>query len=382
MAEHKAQPPLINIFRLFGAREWFARREEILRTLVAAINPALPGFTTPEYSFSVDPVCGWIRFRLENDLWHDKPKRALPQDAEAATKAAKDFIARLQEACRREEYLRLKIPPLLPDKRFASIVPVGATPVFHFSQPWVDHWLCRFEVHLPPFKGERAEVRVFGSEIDIRVGQRSTVTGFVSHWRPALLSEPQLVPMFPPAEEHGHDRVKSAHGHGEGGHVDDRGAHGHEDEEHVHPVEEPPPNLIYELHGENCPQTFITPYYLSLEGHHGGMLPASSHSLLVSMGFAEKEGGGAYVVARVFGGSGDYAFDWAYWRPEALFEKGLVSVGTEESVELPPGVFNLMLHVRDNLTGVVQLHESMTFVKGEPPETDVEDEPPEPEQSA
>jgi len=374
MAERKVQPTLINIFRLADARNWFARRNEILKTLLAAISPALPGFVKPEYTFSVDPVCGWIRFRLENDLWQVKPKRALPQDAEAATKAAEGLIARLREACRQKEYLRLEIPPLLPDERFARIVPVGATPVFHYSQPWVDHWLCRFEVHLRPFKGERAEVRVFGSEIDIRVGQRSTVTGFVSHWRPALLAEPQRVPMFPPVEEHGHARGEGAHSHGAGEHGEAGAAHGHDEKADVHPLEEqPPPNLIYELHGENCPQTFITPYYLSLEGHHGGMLPASSHSLLVSMGFAEKEGGGAYVVPRVFGGSGDYTFNWAYWRPEALFDEGLISGGRQEFIELPPGVFNLMLHVADNRTGVVHLHESMTFVKGGPP-------PQEPEQ--
>jgi hypothetical protein len=341
VAEHDTQQERINIFPLADAREWLARHAEILKMLVKAINPGLPGFLRPEYSFSIDPVCGWIRFALENDLWQDRPKRALPPDAESATRAAQEFIARLREACRQKEYLELQIPPVLPDDRFARISPMGASPVLHFSHPWVDHWLCRFEVYLRTFQDDRGEVRVFGSEIDIRVGQRSKVTGFVSHWRPALLEGRQPVQMFHPKEEEGHS----------------------------HPGEaQPPLHIIYELHGENCPQTFITPYYLSLEGHHGGMFPASSHSLLVTMGFAEKEDGGAYVVPQIFGGSGDYTFNWAYWRPEALFEEGLVSQGEQEFIELPPGVYNVMLHVKDNQTGVVQLHESMAFGRGEAPD--------------
>lgn len=337
MAEPKIQPEEINIFPLADPQEWFKLREQIFKTLVSVIKPDLPPFLKPKYSFSIDPVCGWLRYSLENDLWHDRPKRSLPQDAVAATNAAQEFIELLKEACRQKEYLELKIPPLLPDKPFARVVPVGTTPVFHSSKPWIDHWLCRFEVYLKPFDDNSEDAPVFGSGIDVRIGQKSKVTGFVSHWRPALLKERQLAQMFHLKEEE----------------------HNHSDEEH------PTPRLVYALDGENCPQKFITPYYLLLEGHHGGMFPASSYSLRVEMRFSEKRDGGAVVVPRVFGGSGDYTFNWAYWRPDVLFEEGLVGRGARESIELLPGVYNVMLHVKDNRTGVVQLHESMAFVKGD-----------------
>lgn len=332
---HKQQPELIKVFPLADPIDWFSRADGILKTITSAIKPDLPGFVKPEYTFKVDPVCGSIRYRLLNDLWHDNPKGSPPRDADAATKAAKDFMGRLIAACREKEYLRLKIPPLVPDERFARIVPVGTTPVFHASEPWIDHWLSRFEVYLRPFEDDE-EARVFGSAIDIRIGQNSKVTGLISRWRPALLEQGRLVQIFHPEQE----------------------------EEHGPIDEHSPPSLVYELSGENCPQTFITPYYLALEGHHGGMLPASSYSLLVGMSFAEKKDR-AFVVPRILGGSGDYVCNWAYWKPDALFEEGLVALGQHEFIELPLGAYNVMLHVRDKRTGVVQMCESMAFIKGE-----------------
>ncbi len=369
MSNQSEQPAQIYIFPLADPHDLYLAGEEVLKTLLSAIEPDLSVSLKPEYNFSINPVCGWIRYSLKNDLWHAMPKRGLPQNAEAATKAAKDFITRLIEACRQKEYRELKIPPLLPTEPFARVVPAATTPVFHFGKPWVDHWLCRFEVYLKPFseqhketqplssslssgsstlhqaaasiREERQEARVFGGGIDIRIGQKGKVTGFVSHWRPAFLEKAKLVQMFHPQAE---------------------------EEEHHSGEENSPPTLIYELHGETGPQTFITPYYLSLEGHHGGMFPASSHSLIVEMGFAEKEdGGSAYVLPWVFGGSGDYTLNWAYWRPDELFEEGLVSKGQQPFIELPLGTYNVMLHVTDNQTGVIQLYESMAFVKGEPP---------------
>jgi hypothetical protein len=339
VSEEHERPARINIFPLADPQVWAGRPREMLKTLVSAIDPGLPRFVRPEYDFRVDPVSGRVSFTLENDLWLDRPKRQLPRDAAAALKAARDFIARLCEACRGDEYRRLKAPPLLPSGRFARVVPLDVSPVFHFERPWVDHWLCRFEVRLKAFPEGDEMVRVFGGDLDIRVGQRSRVAGFASRWRPALLDEARAVEMLHPE-------------------ADDDHHHGHEGQK------EQPPELVYELSGENCPQNFVTPYYLSLQGHHGSILPASSHSLLVEVGCAEKEGGGAYVVPRVAGGSGDYVFDWACWRPDALFDEGLVGLGTRDYVELPPGVFNVMLHVRDRRTGVMQMHESMAFVKG------------------
>ena len=93
-------------------------------------------------------------------------------------------------------------------------------------------------------------------------------------------------------------------------------------------------------------------------------MPASDHSLLVAMAFAEKREGGAFVVPRILGGSGDYTINWAYWRPDVLFEEGLVSLGEQKFIELLPGAYNLMLHVRDKKTGIVKLYESMAFIKG------------------
>lgn len=332
------EPQSINIFPLADPLDWFNRRDDILKAIASAIGLSLPALLKPEYSFSLDPVCGWIRFTLHNDLWHERPKRALPRDTESALRAAREFIERLKQACRDEEFVALKIPPLLPGGGRARLAPVSTTPVFHPTMPWIDHWLCRFEIYLKPFDDGTDEVLVFGGGVDVRIGQNSKVVGFVSRWRPAWLHEARPARMFHLKDDHSD----------------------HED----------PLRLVYELDGENCPQTFITPYYLSLEGHHGGMFPASSSTLIVETAFAEKTNG-AVVVPRVFGGSGEYKLNWAYWRPDALFDEGLISEGEKEFIELSPGVYNVILHVEDRKTGVVKLHESMAFVKGEAHDTQV-----------
>ncbi|WP_437835596.1 hypothetical protein [Sorangium sp. So ce1153] len=328
------QPQKISVFPIAPPRDLYAQKGRIQQAVLAAINPELPSFVTPEYDFTIDPVCGWIRYALRTDLWNANPKSALPEDERSATAAAQEFIARLAAKCREPEYRALGIPPLLPVEALATIAAVSTVVVNHPDLPWPDHWLCRFVVRIksPSQKDGHNDghddLTVMGATIDIRVGHKSKVVGFVSHWRPVWLDRAVAAKVLPQA-----------------------------------PSDAPPPSLVYVVAGENSPQKFLAPYYYSVTGHDGEILPASSHSFTVSMRFAQKEEGGAYVLPAIVGSSDDYTTSWAYWRPDSAFDEGLVSMGRAEFIELPPGVYNVMLHVEDNQTGAVVLCERMAYVK-------------------
>lgn len=336
--QQQDQPEKIRVFPIADPQDWYKNRDAIKKTILAAINPGLPGFLQVKHSFSVDPVSGWIRYSLDNDLWNDRPKRSLPQTPEDAQKVAEKFIAALKEQCIKKEFLKLNIAPLLPDGTDAQIEFIVASPVFHLKKNWVDHWLCRFRVLLNPFETGRELIPVCASSIDVRIGQNGKVVAFSSQWRPAWIKKSVLV-----------DYVAFNEGNN---HQND-----HEDQEEIKP------QLVYELDGENCPQNFICPYYLVLQGHHGGTTPASAYSLSVRFSFVERTEGGCSVFPILVGGLGEYTFNWAYWRPDEIFDEGIIALGEKDNIELDSGNYNLMIHVLDKKTGVVRLFESMAYVK-------------------
>ncbi|MEO5645714.1 MAG: hypothetical protein ABIQ40_13450 [Bacteroidia bacterium] len=343
--ETEKAPKQIRVFPLADPQDWVKHKDAIKKTILAAINPQLPGFLNVKYSFSIDPVSNWIRYNLENDLWSEKPKRSLPKSAFEATQAAKKFISDLQKQCLGKDYLKLEIPPVLPTESLAKIEHLATSPVFHFNKPWVDHWLCRFQIRIEAFPKSGIFNRIFDSCIDIRIGQNGKVVNIVSQWRPVWLNKKKQVEFIPFPEENEHS------------HAED---HDHDTSDQ----DDPKPELIYELDGENCPQNFLSPFHLILAGHHGGSWPASTHSIVTRMSFIEKETGGSYVLPVINGGSTDYTINWAYWCPDTLFDEGLIFLGDKKFIELSPGVYNLMMHVKDNKTTAVRLFENMAYVNG------------------
>lgn len=345
--DEQEHPDKIRVFPIGDPNDWVKNQDFIKKVILKATDPALPGYLKIQHHFSIDPISGWIRYNLENDLWSSKPKRSLPKDRTEATGMAQKFLSDLQQAVSSQEYAESGIPPVVPAGKLARIKHIETCPVAHNQQPWVDHWLCRFEVYIQPY--ENSEIPVYGSSIEIRIGQRGKVVGFVSQWRPVWLNKELLVDFIP----YDQDNQDSNHSH-------------EEDEE----AGASDPILIYELDGENCIQNYLTPYHLLLEGHHGGKYPASSYSIEPEI-FFSRENLTTRALAAVKGGSGSYSVSWACWSPDDPFDTGIISLGQEASIELPPGIYNLMLHLEDEQTGVRKLFEKMAFVKGETTQTEV-----------
>lgn len=325
----------INIYEINSPLLLAENKLLIQKFFVKGLNLNLPDFIVPRFTFNIDSVSGAIEFILNNDLWLNKPKQNLPRDYKEAKACADRFIQSLLLQLNSDDFRKTKIPPLLPINTNAKIVHNATAPVFHFQEPWIDHWLCRYEIFLKTFSNDSSYGRVMGSEIDIRIGQNGSVISFSSFWRPSFLKRSEAEYFD------SHDLI---------------------DEEDL-PHEHEHPELVYVLDGQNCPQTFITPYHSLPDGHHGTVIPASSYSLLVRLGFAEKLEGGAFVIPIILGGSGNYITNWSYWKPDTIFDEGMITLGEQEFIELDPGVYNILLHVKDSDTGVVQLFESSASVK-------------------
>jgi hypothetical protein len=116
--------------------------------------------------------------------------------------------------------------------------------------------------------------------------------------------------------------------------------------------DEKSPEFLYWLADENAPQTFLAPVLLLRSDDEGVVNAASKHSLRADIW--QRDGGEQIeVMAVVDGGSGDYTYQWGYWTHDTVFAQGIQLIGTSESASLERGVYNVLLHVRDRLTGAV-----------------------------
>jgi hypothetical protein len=354
------QPLDISVYMIASARDLLRSQTEIERSILSATDMEFATFVSRKHDFSIDAVSGWIRYNLLVDLWNPNPKRAVPSTEAGAVSAATKFLRRLREECAATAYRKLNLPPIIPAEEEAILQLLSVYPVNDLSDRWIDHWLCRYAIKLkgrvqinhegrlaaapvilhpvpaPARKGEvkgrgmddQFEATVSGATIDIRIGNRSKVVGFVSQWRPAWLNRPLSSQMLVPNES---------------------------ENQHL--------SLVYLAAGENSPQTFLAPYYLLDHGEHSEHVPASAHSITVLMVFSDSSKNGTVEVsALIIGGSGEYIYNWGYWQPDSYFNQGLIQLGSLRSIFLQPGAYNIILHVLDTATGVIVLCERMAFV--------------------
>ena len=92
-----------------------------------------------------------------------------------------------------------------------------------------------------------------------------------------------------------------------------------------------------------------------------GFLPACDHSLLIGFG-KELTQTGVKCSAYVFAGSGKYEFQWYGWRPDTIFvEDGVNDFGTSPMIEIPMGVWNMILIVHDPGYGIIAEYQEMVY---------------------
>jgi hypothetical protein len=202
-----------------------------------------------------------------------------------------------------------------------------------------DHWLYRALPRLTVDPDTRETIPVFGSQVEVRIGDRGQVVSFRSRWRPLTgeqITTDVVAFKAPPAEE------------GEREHGSRK---------------EPPHQLQYVLEGETSLQHYLAPYYLTSDGHMLQTVSATPYSLTVEMGRIQGQQS-MLVTASASGGSGDYDYNFAAYVLSNL-EEGYVELGRGQSVqtesdtgtttvgavEIPNGAYVVMVNVRDRETG-------------------------------
>lgn len=320
-----------------------------------------------------DLVCsessGWVNYTAKDEIWVRRYPPALPS-ADQARQRAEAFIASLAGATSpgaKAWPANLARVSLLP--RLMRPVQLSAVPRPDGSA-W-DHWLYRAQPRLSLDPSGRKSVPVFGSHIEVRIGDRGQVISFSSRWRP--LSGERITTdlvAFKPAP---HDDA-----HGNGGTPEPHLSGGEEHPPHVHqPGEEHGPGaagespardqrrheLQYLLDGDRIPQYYLAPFYLTSDGHMLREVSACAYALTMALG--RVQGAESMLLTAVArGGSGDYAYNFAVYRLDRI-EEGYTELGRGQSVEVetddgtalmgavevPNGAYVVMVNVKDRATG-------------------------------
>lgn len=345
----------VRVYRLASTEAIHLSASRIARELFG-----MEGLQVARQTFTVHPVSGYLFYSDRGGLWQGEAARGLPprKDVERLARAF------LQEANRRiagsRALGRERVGPLFPSDvrrvRVGAVVPKGS------RRP--DHWLCQFAAYLPVDQTHTA--RVEGALVDVRIGARSRVIGLGSRWRPIagdVLSD----------ERDRESRKDAIYAAGTGAiHAPESATlpsiakpkpavsvptpeptgepHGHD----------APPEYVYWLADENAPQTFLSPMYLEQGGEHRGIRAASAHTLNAEI-WQRTIGSRIECIAAVAGGSGRYEYQWSYWTPGGFFDTGIAMLGTSQVLRLERGAYQILLGVRDRITGALVQTEKAVY---------------------
>lgn len=300
-------------------------------------------------TFSVHPASGYLSFADNNALWRNPEGQDLPTDREAVVRVARGFIEDANRRIASSKALSDNgvLPPFPQDLRpvwLGGVVPKGNRNA--------DHCLCQFGVFLT-VDGERS-ARVEGAVIDVRVGRGGRIIGLTSRWR-AISGD--ILSRRTPA---GNQKVISS------------------DAPMVIRLPQPatpgviapielaateqaaPRELLYWLEDEYAPQTYLSPIYLDRDQDDGDLQPACFHSFRVEV-LQRSRGPGIDLRAEVTGGSGSFEYLWGYWTAGDLFNQGIQIAGTSQEASLGTAGGQILLRVRDRVTGVVKQVEKQLF---------------------
>ncbi len=279
---------------------------------------------------------GWLHFLNQQEIRSARRKPSLPETPAAAQEAGTSFFSHAAQLFLEPWYSELKIPALFP--KLSDLEFVAALGVPHPETGAFDHWLVRYRVSLQPSilpapgslgqgtvasKPIPARIPVVGGGIDLRIGDKGTVIGLNSCWRPPKLYRRSI--LYP------------------------------------HPEDTPPMQLVYLLNDEHAEQSYLAPYYQSFStDDEGSFLPASIFSPLVFI-LEQPEEGRTRLDALVIGGSGQYEYQWTRWSPLLDWDKSFKTLGSGVSQQVGVGVFDVAVNVKDSVTGATVRAESMIY---------------------
>jgi len=282
------------------------------------------------HSFKISPLSGWISYSNNAKLFQTDQVNPFPQliTAKKIIDIAETFFRAVSDSYRKNEvFKKLKLPSVFPDDPKL----ISTTPVFQSKIRAVDHWLCQFEFLLRPSIHEQKS-RVIGTFIDVRVSLQGDIIGINSQWRP--LSGKTIETERKKIADNNSSNNKNL-------------------------------TIVYLVGDENVPNSFVSPFYFSHEGENAKFIPASDFSLSLGIGQIPNDKG-TTLVPLIDGGSGNYKFSWAAWEPDKIYEKGegIKSMGSDVTINIPTGVFNVVLQARDLKTNAITQTESMVFSTG------------------
>ncbi len=327
MADQARVYALVNPALIAEAQDVIA--EAVFRILGVA-DPATHELVVSEGS-------GWISYVAKEELWTRQYPPVLPT-ADVARQRAEAFLAEVSAATAPgarnwpENLAQVSLLPRLMRPVQLSVVPRPD------GSAW-DHWLYRAQPRLSLNPSGRKSVPVFGSHVEIRIGDRGQVVSLRTRWRP-LSGERITVDLTPFKASPPEEGEKPHNGR-----------------------QNPPHDLQYVLDGDGVPQHYLAPYYLMSDGHMLRAVSASPYSLTVEFGRVQGEDS-MLVTAAASGGSGKYAYNFAAYVLHRV-EDGYTELGPGQSVEvvtdtgaarvgaveLPRGAYIVMVNVRDRETG-------------------------------
>lgn len=328
----------VRVYALLNPAQLVAERQAIQQIFFKILRVTDPA----AHSVTISESSGWISYVAKEELWVRRYPPVLP-NAEDARRRTEAFLAALAAATSPGAQgwpKGLEQVSLLP----RLMRPVQISAVARPSGDVFDHWLYRAQPRLALDVSGRQTAAVFGSHIEVRVGERGQIISFRSRWRPLSgeRATADLAPFTRPPSDHDEQSGGREQGRGDG---------------------DAAPPIGYLLEGEVTPQYYLAPYYFMSDGDMLRMVSACSFALTID--FGRSQGAESMLVtALASGGSGDYAYNWAAYALDRA-DEGYVEIGPGQSVqveadggpaivsgvELPNGAYIVMVNVRDRLTG-------------------------------
>jgi hypothetical protein len=311
--------------------------------------------------FSISPTSGWMNFSDHSQLWQSKNSNLLDWNSANVINVAEAFINDNNE---KVDNFNLRhnsdLPSLFPNKNERKLTNCFA--VKHRDGNWIDHWLCVFETYVSGFLNRGSKALVYGTALELRIGVENRVIAFSSRWRSYTNTIDTNLLAF--SSLHSTLEQHNDSGNKKNGH-----------EEHNLSSHKDRKNIIYVLDGDGNEQYHLTPFYYETNGHHLIFTPASKFSLSISI-FQQDLEKETQLIALVEGGSGDYAYRWAYWNFDSIVKnEKIIELGkgktekkrieskevTINTINIPTGFYNIMLDVVDSRTKAFKHIQQLIF---------------------
>jgi hypothetical protein len=334
----------------------------VTRAVLAALGVSDPS----RHEVSIGASSGWLSYRMRGELWDRQFPPTLPS-AEEAKRQAEQVLGKLTVACSSANpYWPKALDRIMLFPRRATPASLSLTPRPTGQRP--DHWLYRAQPELFVDEERSRSVPVMGSLIEIRIGHAGQIISVTSQWR--SLNGEELVVGSTVVADDGHTE------NGDHDHADENG-----DDENGHPSAAASaggqggadsPDYTYVLEGAGLPQHYLAPYVHIMDHHGQAVRSACGFALIVAFS-REQRDRGMVITAVVAGGTGDYAFAWAFYKLDGT-KGGLRTLKSSEriievesgrqrvsSVSIDNDAVVLMVNVKDRKTGAFKHYQQQVF---------------------